>query len=396
VASIVERLQINKRLNVEEAVRRRYSNAAKQAEAALCCPVEYGQHYLEIIPQEIIDRDYGCGDPSKLVSEGEVVLDLGSGGGKICYIAAQIVGASGKVFGVDCNDEMLALAHKYQGQISETLGYDNVRFLRGRIQDLGLNLDLLDRYLAEHPVNSSADWLALEEQTQHLRETSPLVAGESIDVIVSNCVLNLVRPEDRRQLFREMYRVLRRAGRAVISDIVSDEDVPDHLRSDAGLWSGCISGAYREDRLLAAFEEAGFYGIEIVARQPEAWAVVDGIEFRSVTIRAFKGKEGPCLERRQAVIYNGPWNAVIDDDGHKLLRGQRMAVCDKIFEIYARPPYADQITPLPPTDLIPLEEAPPFDCSGTVIRSPRETKGDASAQLTQLPAGGCCEPDDCC
>lgn len=390
MASIVERL------NVEEAVHTRYSNAAKQAETELCCPVQYDQRYLEIIPQEIIDRDYGCGDPSKLVHEGEVVLDLGSGGGKICYIAAQIVGAAGKVLGVDCNDEMLALARKYQGQISETLGYDNVRFLRGRIQDLGLDLDLVDRYLTKQPVNSSADWMAFEEYTQHLRETSPLVAGNSVDVIVSNCVLNLVRPGDRQKLFDEMYRVLRRGGRVVISDIVSDEDVPDHLRCDARLWSGCISGAYREDRLLAAFEEAGFYGIEIVARQPEAWAVVEGIEFRSVTISAFKGKDGPCLERRQAVIYNGPWKSVSDDDGHKLLRGQRMAVCDKTFEIYTRPPYADQITALPPINLIPLEEAPAFDCRATVIRPPRETKGDASAQLTQLPTDNCCGPDDCC
>jgi len=395
VANIVSKSHSSKSLNVERAVRNRYSQAAQETEPDLCCPVEYDGKYLEVIPAEIIQRDYGCGDPSKYLKPGEVVLDLGSGGGKICYIAAQIIGPAGKVYGVDCNDEMLSLAQKYRKLISERLGYENVEFRRGRIQDLQLDLTLLDNYLAENPVETSADWLRLEEHTRQLRETSPLIPDDSIDVIVSNCVLNLVRTEDRSQIFEEMFRVLRRGGRVVVSDIVSDEDVPSHLQHDARFRSGCISGAFREDRLLEAFEEAGFYGIEMVARQAEPWAVVEGIEFHSATVRAFKGKQGPYLERKQAVIYNGPWKAVIDDDGHKLLRGKRMAVCDKTFSIYTREPYADQITPIPPTESIPLDQAPPFDCHGIAVRSPRETKGDAHA-LAILPQSNCCGPQGCC
>ena len=94
--------------SVESAVRQRYGAAAQEREAALCCPVEYDPQFLKVIPDEIIERDYGCGDPSRFVREGETVLDLGSGGGKICYIAAQIVGKSGTVIGVDANTEMLA------------------------------------------------------------------------------------------------------------------------------------------------------------------------------------------------------------------------------------------------------------------------------------------------
>ena len=127
---------------------------------------------------------------------------------------------------------------------------------------------------------------------------------------------------DRQQLFSEMMRVLRRGGRAIISDIVSDEPVPDRLKRDATLWSGCISGAFVEDELLAAFSQAGFYGMEMVARQEEPWTVLEGSEFRSVTIRAFKGKEGPCSDHHQAVIYRGPWKSVQDDDGHTLRRGE--------------------------------------------------------------------------
>ena len=118
------------RLNTDHAVRQRYSSAAEEREPQLCCPVDYNQDYLKVIPQEVIDRDYGCGDPSKYVHEGETVLDLGSGGGKICFIAAQVVGPSGKVIGVDINDTMLDLARRSQVEFSAEVGFDNVRYPR--------------------------------------------------------------------------------------------------------------------------------------------------------------------------------------------------------------------------------------------------------------------------
>ncbi len=114
--------------NVEQAVRERYAAAAKATEPTLCCPVQYDTRYLEVLPQELIERDYGCGDPSKFVSEGETVLDLGSGGGKICYIASQIVGPGGRVLGVDMNDDMLGLARKFKREIGERIGNRNVEF----------------------------------------------------------------------------------------------------------------------------------------------------------------------------------------------------------------------------------------------------------------------------
>ena len=382
-------------LNVDAAVRERYGAAARQAEDALCCPVSYDAQYLKAIPAEIIERDYGCGDPSKHLRPGDHVLDLGSGGGKICYIASQVVGAEGSVIGVDVNHDMLALARKYQPEFAKRIGYQNTDFRKGRIQDLQLNLELFEQYLQQHPVTSTADWLAAEEFAAELRQSSPLVASDSIDAVVSNCVLNLVRNDDRRQLFAEVFRVLKRGGRAVISDIVSDEDVSEELQNDAKLWSGCISGAFREDAFLEAFEQAGFFGIEILSRQDEAWAVVDGIEFRSVTVQAWKGKEGPCLDRKQAIVYNGPWKAVIDDDGHKLLRGQRMAVCDKTYRIYSSQPYAEQVTAIAPAEDIPLEQAQDFDCHATTIRSPQETK-QGKPSLDLLPGGDCCGTEGCC
>ena len=383
------------RFNVDAAVRERYTSAAQTAEAELCCPVDYDPQYLEILPQEILERDYGCGDPSKWIREGETVLDLGSGGGKICYIAAQIVKAAGRVIGVDCNDTMLALARKYRSEIADKLGYENVEFRKGRIQDLQLDLDLLEQSLQQRPVQSSADWLHMQEHADTLRKDRPLIESDSIDVVISNCVLNLVDEKDRQQLFSELYRVLKRDGRAVISDIVCDEDIPDRLKNDPTLWSGCLSGAFREDQFLNAFAEAGFYGMQIVARQEKPWAVVEGIEFRSMTVRAFKGKDGPCLDHKQAVIYQGPWRSVTDDDGHKLVRGQRMAVCKKTFEIYAKPPYADQMVLIEPNQSVSSEQAKPFDCHGAPLRDPKETKQGLPSH-TLMPDEDCCGPSGCC
>ncbi|MBI2497826.1 MAG: methyltransferase, partial [Opitutae bacterium] len=155
----------------------------------------------------------------------------------------------------------------------------------------------------------------------------------------------------------------------------SDEAVPEHLQRDAELWSGCISGALTESEFLQAFEQAGFYGIEIVKRDDTPWRTVEGIEFRSVTLRAYKGKEGACFERNQAVIYKGPFKEVLDDDGHRLKRGVRHAVCDKTFQLYRKDPYRAYFNFIEPQTPIPLDQAQPFDCRRSAPRHPRETKG---------------------
>ena len=383
------------RTNHEAAVLQRYGSAAREVETCLCLPVGYDQKLLSVMPQEIIEKDYGCGDPSRYINEGETVLDLGSGSGKASYIISQIVGARGRVIGIDFNPPMLELARKYQKTIGDQLGYHNVEFRRGKIQDLQTNLELVDRYLQDNPARSVADLAKLQEYENKIRCEAPLVADESIDVIVSNCVLNLVRPEDKKVLFAEMYRVLKRGGRVAISDIVSDEPVPEHLAQDPDLWSACVSGAFEEEELLRAFEAAKFYGITIEDFRSEPYQTVEGIEFRAITVTAYKGKEGPCIERNQAVIYRGPWKQVVDDDGHTLARGVRIAVCDKTFKLYSQPPYHGQFVMVPPREEVPLEKAGVFDCSRDHKRNPRETKG-LEYNVTQL-SGRVCGPDsNCC
>lgn len=384
--------------NPEDAVLERYQAGAREPQESLCCPTEYEGNYLEILPQEIIEKDYGCGDPTRYVNLGETVVDLGSGAGKNCYILAQKVGAKGRVIGVDFNDEMLALARKYRAEIGSKLGYNNVDFVKGKIQDLKLDLDRAQEWLQTQPVDSIEAWGIFEAERDRLRQEEPLISDNSVDVVISNCVLNLVRPQDKTQLFQELYRVLKRGGRAVISDIVCDEDPTPEMIADPELWSGCLSGAFREDAFLKMFEEAGFYGIEVLTRQSEPWQTINGIEFRSMTVRAYKGKEGACWERNQAVVYKGPWRQVCDDDGHILRRGDRVAVCDKTFQIMtnSNSPYAKDIIAIAPYQEIPLEQAKEFDCKHSSLRNPRDTKGLDYRVTETKDSESCCSTESCC
>jgi SAM-dependent methyltransferase len=283
--------------------------------------------------------------------------------------------------------------------MADKIGYANIEFRKARIQDMALDLDRIADYLADQPIASVEQLDAWRAYCDQLRSKSPLVADESVDLIVSNCVLNLVTESEKVQLFREMHRVLRPGGRVVISDIVCDEEPTPQMRDDPHLWSGCIAGAFREDRFLRMFEEAGFFGVEILKRQDEPWQTIDGIEFRAMTVRAFKGKEGPCFERNQAVVYAGPWKQVVDDDDHVLHRGQRMAVCDKTYKLMTNPhgPYAKHVIGIEPNVPVTADEALPFDCAAASIRDPRQTKGQ-DYNVTQTNPSACCTGDNgsCC
>ncbi len=195
-------------MNTQSAVRDRYAAGAKSREDSLCCPVDYDSRYLEVIPEEVIARDYGCGDPSKYLHPGESVLDLGSGTGKICFIASQLVGSKGKVIGVDMTDDMLEVARRNAPLVAERTGFSNVSFHKGRIEDLALDLEKFEAQLQANPVTSANEFLAAEDLADKMRAGEPMIANDTIDVVVSNCVLNLVDNRLKENLFRELYRVL--------------------------------------------------------------------------------------------------------------------------------------------------------------------------------------------
>ena len=282
-------------------VREFYGQAAEEPKTELCCPVQPAADDLAHIPPEVVERFYGCGSPvaAAALVPGETMVDLGSGAGIDCFIAAKKVGADGHVYGIDMTDPMLAVAQDCQPQVAASLGYDVVEFRKG--------------YLEQIPLEAA-----------------------TADVVTSNCVINL--SADKPRVFREIWRVLRDHGRAVIADIVSDREVPPKMRADGQLWGECISGALTEEAFLSALERAGFYGVSVLRKS--FWREVEGCRFYSVTVRSFKfEKQAGCRYVGQHAIYLGPHKAVIDEEGHLFPRGTLVEVCTDTASKLSNPPY---------------------------------------------------------
>ena len=282
-------------------VREFYGQAAEEPKTELCCPVQPAADDLAHIPPEVVERFYGCGSPvaAAALVPGETMVDLGSGAGIDCFIAAKKVGADGHVYGIDMTDPMLAVAQDCQPQVAAALGYDVVEFRKG--------------YLEQIPLEAA-----------------------TADVVTSNCVINL--SADKPRVFREIWRVLRDHGRAVIADIVSDREVPPKMHADGQLWGECISGALTEEAFLSALERAGFYGVSVLRKS--FWREVEGCRFYSVTVRSFKfEKQAGCRYVGQHAIYLGPHKAVIDEEGHLFPRGTLVEVCTDTASKLSNPPY---------------------------------------------------------
>ena len=225
--------------DVKEAVREKYGEAARRViagEAGTCCgpsaccgtdidPITrdlYDGSQKSLLPETAVKASLGCGNPTALAElrPGETVLDLGSGGGIDVLLSARRVGPSGKAYGLDMTDDMLALARENQ----KKAGIENVEFLKGEIENIPL------------PDNS-------------------------VDVIISNCVINLSADKDK--VLREAFRVLKPGGRVAVSDVVVRGNVPDDIRKSMLLWVGCIAGALKDTDYAAKLARAGFDSIEI-------------------------------------------------------------------------------------------------------------------------------------
>jgi len=285
-----------------EAVRQLYGRAAEEPQKELCCPTSYPTDDVSHIPQEVIDRFYGCGSPISIadVKSGETVVDLGSGAGIDCFIAAKKVGPNGKVIGVDMTEQMLGIANECRSTVANNLGYNAVEFRRG--------------FLEEIPIDDN-----------------------SVDLITSNCVINL--SPDKKRVFSEMWRILKDNGRIVISDIVSEVEVPPHIVTNDKLWGECIAGALTEEQFVSYLEQSGFYGLQILKKF--YWKDVENYRFFSITVRGYKfEKRAGCVYLGQKAIYNGPFKAIIDEEGHLFPRGEVVEVCTDTAEKLSKPPYA--------------------------------------------------------
>ena len=268
---------------------------------------------LKELHPEVTEKFYGCGSPIPPALEGRTVLDLGSGSGRDCFILSRLVGAEGQVIGVDMTAEQLDVANRTIAYHTERFGYrtPNVRFLQGYIEDLA-SLGLADA---------------------------------SVDVVVSNCVINL--SPDKQRVFAEIFRVLKPGGELYFSDVFADRRVPFHLTEDPLLLGECLGGAlYIEDfrRLLA---QLGCPDFRVVAKtpislnNPEIERKAGMIGFYSLTVRAFKLElEDRCEDYGQVAYYLGslaecPHNFTLDDH-HHFTKGRPLLVCRNTADMLSK------------------------------------------------------------
>lgn len=276
-----------------------------------CCtssaPPKYIRHAISRVHEEVKNKYYGCGltIPSKV--EGMTILDLGSGSGRDCYIASQLVGPTGQVIGVDMTDEQLEVANKYIDYHAEEFGFQNVRFIKGNIESL--------------------DSLGLEEN--------------SIDIIISNCVINLV--PNKEKVLKDAYRLLKPGGEMYFSDVYADRRIPKHLQDDQVLWGECLSGALYWNDFHNYAKAAGFIDPRVFTSSPitiENEIVekqVENISFFSVTYRLWKlpNLESHCEDYGQCIRYKGtlmeePHMHKLDDH-HLFPKGKIMPVCGNTY-----------------------------------------------------------------
>lgn len=318
----------------------KYSRAAENTEANLCCPVNYREEFsaeeIDHIPEEVMNRNYGCGVPAGLrdLQRGQSALDLGPGLGRDCFIAARKVGPEGRVFGLDMNDRMLRQAEHYKTRVVDRLGYDNIRFLKGQFD-------------VEIPLEES-----------------------SINVIFSNCVNNLAL--DKRTAYREMFRVLKPGSKLSFADVVSYQSLPQLLRENEKAWADCVAGVLSFQELASVLKAAGFHGVTLKTEYlwKKGQGVIDEyfqseglsaqqrtelevVRLYSVNIEAYKPVIDPkseCYWKGQFAVYHGPGVAfqLDSDPDHVFPAGTLKEVCEKTATILKSAPFNQHFTVFEP------------------------------------------------
>jgi len=310
-------------MNIRENVKNYYGNVLQNSgdlKTDACCTMEDAPDYLRrllaSIHPEVRARYYGCGLIAPMALEGRRVLDLGAGAGQDAYALAQLVGSEGEVIGVDMTPQQIAIAREHQDWHAEKFGFANVRFLEGDLE----HLDALD------------------------------LAPASFDVIVSNCVINLVA--DKRAVFRAAYNFLNTGGEFYFADIYADRRLDDAVRAHPVAQGECLGGALYWNDFLNLAKDAGFRDPRLAScrpvcvRAPELRALLEPAQFHSATYRLFKvdGLEPACEDYGQAVVYKGgvaeSENAFALDNHHVIEKGRTFPVCGNTYRILRQSRFA--------------------------------------------------------
>ncbi len=309
---------------ISESVQNYYGQVLKSNEdlkTSACCTLDAIPQYLRPlladIHPEVVARYYGCGTPLPTALEGATVLDLGCGTGRDCYLLSRLVGETGKVIGIDMTEEQLAVAKCHSNWHAQRYGYaqSNVEFKQGYMEDLA----------------------------------TAGIADNSIDLVVSNCVINL--SPDKKQVLSEILRVLKLGGEIYFSDVYSDRRVPQALKTEPVLLGECLGGALYWEDFRRIMHDLGCPDVRIVKQTPieiedaEVDAKIGMVKFKSITIRAFKTPlEDRCEDFGQLAIYKGTISehphAFDLDDHHHFETAKPLRVCGNTYDMLAMGRYA--------------------------------------------------------
>ncbi len=308
--------------DAHQTIRDYYGKVLKSTQdlqTSACCTAESMPAYLLAILRElhpeVKDRFYGCGSPLPPALEGRTVLDLGCGSGRDCYLLSKLVGPRGHVIGVDMTDEQLAVARRHREYHAKKFGCANVEFRHGFIEDL----------------NAAG------------------IQDASVDVVVSNCVLNL--SPDKPRVFAEIFRVLKPGGELYFSDVFADRRVPAPLTQDPVLLGECLGGAMYIEDFRRVMSQVGCLDARVCAssrialNHPEIERKAGHIGFYSMTVRAFRlPLEDRCEDFGQVARYRGTLpehpHAFDLDDHHHFQTGKPMLVCGNTADMLSRTRYA--------------------------------------------------------
>ncbi|MBT3812121.1 MAG: methyltransferase domain-containing protein [Gammaproteobacteria bacterium] len=310
--------------SISDSVQNYYGQVLKSSQdlkTSACCTLDsIPQHLRPLLSDlhpEVVERYYGCGTPLPPALDGATVLDLGCGTGRDCYLLSRLVGESGRVIGIDMTTEQLAIAKEHCDWHAQRYGYasSNVEFKQGYMEDLA----------------------------------TAGIADNSIDLVVSNCVINL--SPDKKQVLAEILRVLKPGGEIYFSDVYADRRIPQALKIEPVLLGECLGGALYWEDFRRIMQELGCPDVRVVKESlialedPEVDAKIGMVNFRSVTIRAFKiSLEDRCEDFGQLAIYKGTIteypHAFDLDDHHHFETGKPLRVCGNTFEMLTLGRYA--------------------------------------------------------
>ncbi len=317
-------------------------------------------------------------------------------GKKIFILGASTAGLLSAIFPkqvllAECDKRRLDFANKlYQDSTNKA----EIIFKMSELSDLRIENNLANLIVSQSNIIDWESYRMVEEKINEIADSKPFVPDQSQSLVLFDLIPNRLNKEKWEKVLAEANRIMTRNGILLVAALVTDALLNDQLAPVSHIFDSPLRFLPEMD-LYSDIVDSGFYGVCIEFLSEFPVDRISGIEVRAIVIKAYKGKDGLCLDQGHAVVYQGPWSAVEDDDDHRYVRGVRTAVCAKTYDLLRREPYQGCFVGLPPPDLILLKDAPLFDCNTPLIRDVGITRGERTVVDTSL-SDKCDDSKGCC